>query len=218
MKKLSKDYLSIGEEIHFVINNKNFFEGTVTNLYENCFAVSISTRQDMYKPIEAKQKIRFILVSRNEAHTCSSDVLGCKLGDAYEIVLLSFPEIENSIERRKYPRVQVVMAAEYCMLPLGIEYKTISEVPAAYYRKMKKTFTVDISGNGIKIITYEDGNDSESAVLSLFIDEEIRILCSVIRREFDEVTKKAKTAFQFKDIDKVKWKILDKFVNDKLRV
>lgn len=218
MKKLSKDYLSIGEEVHFIIDNKNFFEGTVTNLYENCFAVSVSTGQDMYKPIESKQKIRFIVVSRNEAHTCSADVLGCKLGDAYEIVLLSFPEIENSIERRQYPRAQVVMAAEYCMLPLGVEYKAITEVPAAYYRRMKKTFTVDISGNGIKIITYEDESDSENALISLFIDEEIRILCSVVRREFDEASGKAKTAFQFKDIDKEKWKLLDKFVNDKLKV
>lgn len=218
MKKLNKDYLSIGEEIHFIIDNKSFFQGTVTNLYEGCFAVSISTGQDMYQPIDSKQKIKFIVVSRNEAHTCSADVLGCKVGDAFEIVLLSFPDVENSIERRQYPRAQVVMVAEYCILPIGSGYKSIIEVPASYYRKMKKTFTVDISGNGIKLITYEDKNDSEDAVVSLFIEEEIRILCSVVRREVDEATGKAKTAFQFKDIDKEKWNILNKFVNDKLKV
>lgn len=216
MKKLSKDNLSVGEKVHFIINNKNFFEGHVTNLYENCFAVSVFTGQDMYRPIDANQKIRFIIVNRNQAHTCLSNVLGCKLGDEFEIVLLSHPDVENTIERRQYPRAQVIMAAEYCILPA--EYELLSDIPPAYHRQMKKTFTVDISGNGIKLITYEDKEDYENALISLVIEEEIKMLCSVARKEFDKTNGKSKTAFQFKDIDKEKWKILDKFVTEKLKV
>lgn len=217
MVNLTKGDLLIGEKIHFIIDNKSFFEGHITNIYENCFAVNIFTGQNSYRPINAKEKIKFIIVSRSEAFNCSSSVLGCKLGDKFEIALLTMPEVVNSIERRRYPRVQVVMPAEYYMLPTGVEYNVIDDVSLAYHRQMKKTFTVDISGNGIKLITYDNNSDSEYALISLHIEEEIKILCSVVRREIDEKNNKCKTAFQFKDIDNTKWNIINKFVNERMQ-
>ena len=198
------------------MTTKTFLKVILLIIYENCFAVNIFTGQNSYRPINAKEKIKFIIASRSKAFNCSSSVLGCKLGDKFELALLTIPEVVNSIERRRYPRVQVVMPAEYYMLPTGIEYNVIDDVSLVYHRQMKKTFTVDISGNGIKLITYDDRSDSKNALISLYIEEEIKILCSVVRREIDEKNNKCKTAFQFKDIDNTKWNIINKFVNERL--
>ena len=58
---------------------------------------------------------------------------------------------------------------------------------------------------------------SKDAIISLDIGEKIDILASVVRVDFDEINNTYKTAFEFKDIDKDKWQILNKFLDEKLK-
>lgn len=81
---------------------------------------------------------------------------------------------------------------------------------------MKKSFTVDLSANGIKLITYDEEISSKQALVSLFIKEQINILCSVVRVDYDEASKTYQTAMQFKDLDNNKWQYINKFVHEKL--
>jgi c-di-GMP-binding flagellar brake protein YcgR len=80
---------------------------------------------------------------------------------------------------------------------------------------MKKTFTIDLSSTGIKIVTYKESDSPKNAILSLFIEEKIDILASIVRVDFDEINNDYKTAFEFKDMDKNKWTLLNKFLDEK---
>ena len=80
---------------------------------------------------------------------------------------------------------------------------------------MKKTFTIDISSTGIKIVTYKENDSPKNAILSLFIEDKIDILASIVRVEFDQINNDYKTAFEFKDMDKNKRKMLNKFLEEK---
>ena len=213
----SIDKLIIGEKFYFINNNKISSEGQIVNLYETCFAISIFSGQGNYHPVTINEKVKFIIVSKNQAYNCSSQVLGCKLEDGFQLAVLTIPEVTNTIERRREPRVPVVMSVDYFHLPEFAHYNFITQVPSVYFKKMKKTFTIDISSTGIKIVTYKEKDSPQHAIISLFLEDKIDILASVVRVDFDEISNSYKTAFEFKDMDKSKRKLLNDFLQEKTK-
>ena len=212
---LSIDNLVIGEKFYFIKKNKFSSEGQIVNKYENCFAVSIFCGQSNYNPVAVNEKVDFIITTKSEAFNCSSQVLGCKLEDGFQLAVLTMPVITNKIERRKHPRIQLVTSVDYFNLPISSKYTSINQVPAIYFKKMKKTFTIDISKSGINIVTYKEKDTSKDAIITLVLDEKIDILASVVRVDFDEINNNCKTAFEFKHIKNDKWDILNKFLDEK---
>jgi c-di-GMP-binding flagellar brake protein YcgR len=209
------DTLIIGEKVYFINKNKLSSEGQVVNRYENCFAISILVGQDNYIPVTINETVHYLIVHKDQAFNCSSQVLGCKLEDGFQLAVLSIPHITNKIERRKQPRLPLVMSIDYFNLPEFTQYNFITQVPSVYFKKMKKTFTIDLSSTGIKIVTYKESDSPKNAILSLFIEEKIDILASIVRVDFDEINNDYKTAFEFKDMDKNKWTLLNKFLDEK---
>ena len=211
----SIDKLVIGEKFYFVNKNILSSEGQIVNRYENCFAVSIFIGQDNYNPVAINENVRYIIVSKNQAFNCSSKVLGCKIEDGFQLSVLTLPIIISTIERRTQPRVPLVMSVDYFHLPEFTQYNFITQVPSVYFKKMKKTFTIDISSTGIKIVTYKENDSPKHTILSLFINDKIDILASIVRVEFDQINNNYKTAFEFKDMDKIKRNMLNKFLEEK---
>lgn len=214
---LSLNNLTVGEKFYFIRENSISSEGQIVTKYENCFAVSIFSGQANYKPVSVNEKVNFLIANKNSAFNCSSQVLGCKLEDGFQLAVLSIPEITNKIERRKHPRLQLVTSVDYYNLPSLTSYKSINQVPALYFKKMKKTFTVDISKSGINIVTYKEDIIPKEGIISLPLHEKIDILASIIRIDTDEATNNCKTAYEFRDIKKDKWDILNKFIDEKLK-
>ena len=214
---LNLNNLVVGEKFYFIKENNISSEGQIVTKYENCFAVSIFSGQPNYKPITVNEKVQFIITTKDSAFNCSSQVLGCKLEDGFQLAVLSIPEIATTIERRKHPRIQIVTAVDYYNLPSSANYKSIGQVPALYFKKMKKTFTIDLSKNGINIVTYKEETPAKYGIISLFLEEKLDILASVIRVDFDDTSNNCKTAYEFKDIKKDKWDILNKFLAEKLK-
>ena len=215
--RLSLDDLTVGEKFYFIKENKISSEGQIVTKYDNCFAVSIFSGQANYNPVAVNEQVNFIIANKNSAFNCSSQVLGCKLEDGFQLAVLSIPEITNKIERRKHPRLQIVTAVDYYNLPSSASYKSINQVPGLYFKKMKKTFTVDVSKSGINIVTYKEDIIPKEGIISLPLEGKIDILASIIRIDFDETNNSYKTAYEFKDIKKDKWDILNKFIDEKLK-
>lgn len=213
--KLSLDDLTVGEKFYFINEGNISSEGQIVTKYDNCFAVSIFSGQANYKPVTVNEQVNFIIANKSSAFNCSSQVLGCKLEDGFQLAVLSIPEVTNKIERRKHPRLQLVTAVDYYNLPSAASYKSINQVPALYFKKMKKTFTVDISKSGINIVTYKEDIIPKEGIISLPLEEKIDILASIVRIDFDETNNAYKTAYEFKDIKKEKWVILNKFIDEK---
>ena len=214
---LSLDDLNVGEKFYFISKGNISSEGQIVTKYDNCFAVSIYSGQANYKAVIVNEKVNFIIANKSSAFNCSSQVLGCKLEDGFQLAVLSIPEITSKIERRKHPRLQLVTAVDYYNLPAATSYKTINQIPALYFKKMKKTFTVDISKSGINIVTYKEDIIPKEGIITLPLEEKIDILASIIRIDFDETNNTYKTAYEFKDIKKEKWNLLNKFSDEKLK-
>lgn len=214
---LNLNNLVVGEKFYFIKDNNISSEGQIVTTYENCFAVSIFSGQPNYKPIAVNEKVQFIITTKSSAFNCYSQVLGCKLEDGFQLAVLSIPQITNTIERRRHPRLQIVTAVDYFNLPPSLNYKTLNQVPALYFKKMKKTFTIDLSKSGISIVTYKEEIPPKDGIISLMLEEKLDILASVIRVDFDETTNNCKTAYEFKDIKKDKWDMLNKFLAEKLK-
>lgn len=210
--KLSLNDLTVGEKFYFIKEGNISSEGQIVTKYDNCFAVSIFSGQTNYKPVTVNEQVNFIIANKSSAFNCSAQVLQCTLEDGFQLAVLTIPTITNKIERRVHARVEIVMPVYYFNLPSFTQYNYINEVPKTYFDEMKKTFTVDISNNGIKIITYKEKNYSKNAIISLDIGERIDILASVVRIDFDKINKTYKTAFEFKDLDKDKWEVLKNFL------
>lgn len=214
---LNINNLVIGENFYFIRENNISSEGQIVTKYENCFAISIFAGQANYKPVSVNEKVQFIIANKIIAFNCSSQVLGCRLEDGFQLAVLTIPEITNKIERRNHPRIQFVTSVDYFNLPPSTQYNYINEVQSMYFEEMKKTFTVDISKSGINIITYKEKYSYKDAIISLFLGDKIDILASVIRIDFNEESNNYKTAFQFKDINKDKWALLNNFIDEKLK-
>jgi len=215
MDNFNIDDLVIGEKVYFINKNKLSSEGQIVNRYENHFAISIFAGQDNYTPVTINEEVHYLIVHKDQAFNCSSQVLGCKLEDGFQLAVLTIPQITNKIERRKQPRIPLVMSVAYFNLPEFTQYNFITQVPSVYFKKMRKTFTIDISSTGIKIVTYKENDAPKNAIISLFIEEKIDILASIIRVDFDEINNDYKTAFEFRDMDKDKRIMLNKFLDEK---
>lgn len=204
--------LAIGKKFYLIVENQIFCEAQIFNKSDNSLSISIFTGQANYKPLVVNKKVQFIITHENLAFNCSSQVLECMLEDGFQLAVLTIPKVTNKIERRMHPRIELIMPVYYFNLPTFTQYNYINEVPQVYFDEMKKTFTIDISNNGIKIITYKEKSPSKNAIISLDIGERIHILASVVRIDFDKTNNTYKTSFEFKDIDKNKWELLKNFL------
>ena len=212
---LNIDNLVVGEKFYFIKKNRFSSEGQIVNKYENCFAVSIFCSQSHYNPVFVNEQVHFIIATKSQAFNCSSRVLGCKVEDGFQLAVLTMPEIRTKIERRKDARIPLVMSVDYYNLPSSANYNYINQVPSMYFKKMKKTFTIDLSKNGIKMITYAEKTPFKDVIISLTIGDKIDILASMVRSDFDKINSNYKTAFEFKYIEKDKWTLLNKFIDEK---
>lgn len=210
MESFSLTELEINKKIQF-INNKTFFEGTIVKLYEKCFGVQVSTEQPNIKIINANQVVDFLIVYDEEAYWCKARVLGCKAEDKGQLVLLNQPEIINRIERRRYKRLQTLMDIEYLILPDGVS--TIHDISPILLRQMKKTFTLDISGGGVALVTYQKIEEGKLILISFELEERMMLLCEVVRSEKNEKNDNYKTALKFKDMDDEKRQEIIDYVN-----
>lgn len=71
--------------------------------------------------------------------------------------------------------------------------------------------------SSIDIIIYKEKYPYKDVIISLVIGEKIHILASVLRVDFDEIHNNYKTTLEFKYIEKDKWEILNKFLDEKLK-
>lgn len=197
MANFNLGQLEINKKI-LLVNDKNFFEGTIIKLYENYMGVQIPTDQANFKIINKNQSIEFLLVYDEEAYRCRSKVLGCISEDRSQLVLLEQPEIINKIERRQNKRVQTFMDIEYFLMPEDIQLT--DDIPPTIFGQMKKTVSVDVSDSGVALITYEIIREGRIVVVSFELEKKMTIICRVVRSEINDKGENYKTALKFLNV------------------
>jgi c-di-GMP-binding flagellar brake protein YcgR len=219
--KIMNNIINIGIDtsdiIHIVNINKTLFQGVIKVINSNYIAVTINIEQENYSKFAVNQSFQFLFSTNNKAYRCNAIVMGCKLCNDKEILLIHRAEIISNIERRKYQRVNTVQEVYFSSIPNEVTYRKIKDLPSKFYRNMKKTFTSDISGNGISIIFSNMKELTKKFLLKLNLEgENIYILCSFNRKDPIDSSENFKIALEFLDIASEDQDTIVKFVDKKL--
>lgn len=205
-----------GDVINLLNTDKSLFSGTIVREYKGCLALAVSIKQENYRRLNKNEAFELIYASKDKATRCSSVVIGSSFNNDFQILLITTPKVIAAIERRQFKRLQTVIDIDYCFLPEKNTYERISKVEPIWLKKMKRSFTVDISAGGISLITYEKQTKEKQAVVSFNLNgEKILALCNVVRIE--EISKNKKTAMKYVDIKKEHVQLIDSYVLEKTK-
>lgn len=187
--------------IKFINLNKTLVDGKIKKVSNDYLGITINTKQDTYKELSKGQTIELILVREHEALKCTSVIIGSKQNGFEQAIIISIPKLILGIERREFERIHIVMNMEYSPLPFEIDYDNLSSVEAKYFRRFRKTYTLDISAGGVSFNISKYDPDNNFALVNLFIkDEKITTLCKKVRTEVLSDSTYNKVAFKFTDI------------------
>jgi len=218
MEKININMVKENNVVKFINGDKTFFDGIVKKVDKNCMGIVINVNQSTYREFKKSQIIQLIFMYDNEAMKCSSIVIGSKIGENEQFIIIDIPKIIIKIERREYERIDIVMGVEYSQLPEGVEYEKLSSIDPIYFRYYKKTYTVDISAGGVNIVNSINDKDIKFVLIALSInDNNITTLCSRIRSEPMDDIRYKKVAYKFVDIDTHHRQLILDYVNTKLK-
>ncbi|MDP4089085.1 MAG: PilZ domain-containing protein [Bacillota bacterium] len=207
-----------GDPVNFINFNRTIFLGVMKKVYKGCLAVAVEIHQENYRRIGEKEFVEFILAFKQKAYRCMAQVVGNASSGGLQILLLNSPKIVASLERRQFRRLQTIMDIDYCFLPISSRYESLSKIEHLWFKKLKRSFTVDISAGGVCLITYEDNVIEQQAIVSMNIKEQqVTTLCSVVRIESAGDNKNQKTALKYIDADRKHIQLIDSFVLEKAK-
>jgi c-di-GMP-binding flagellar brake protein YcgR len=208
--------LKIGTIVNIVNINKTIFDGTVTAIIGANFVVRMSLAQQAFISSKKGTKLDYLVGFETEAFRCSSFVMDVKTNNDYETIVLTMPEVTMVVERRQFVRLRAIMPVSYYLMHKTEFYRELKDVPAAYWKKTKSSFTIDIGGGGVSLITYENSDITQSALLRFSLGEDIKVLCSVVRSIANVKDDTYATAFKFEDISEENRVAIIRYVNEKV--
>lgn len=209
--------LRIGSMIKFINEDKTTFDGYVKAIIGISFIVHVPVLQQNYMPSRKGKKIEYLVGFEVEAFKCASFIMEAKTNSEFETLVLSMPEVIMVVERRAFSRVKAVLPVSYYLLHKNEFYRELNEVPSNYWKKTKTSFTLDIGGGGVSLISSEKSDLAQCTLIKFNIKKEIKVLSSVIRSVPNEKDAKYVTAFKFEDINEEDRSIIINYVNEKLK-
>jgi len=207
--------LKIGTVINFVNINKSIFDGTVTAIIGANFVVRMSLTQAAFVSNKKGTKVDYLVGFDTEAFRCASFVMDVKTNKDYETIVLTMPEVIMVVERRQFVRLKAILPVSYYLMHKTEFYREIKDVPPGYWKKTKSSFTIDIGGGGVSLITYENSDIAQCALLRLTLSQDIKVLCSVVRSIGNAKDDTYATAFKFEDINEESRVAIIRYVNER---
>jgi c-di-GMP-binding flagellar brake protein YcgR len=215
------DYIDVNtvkenDIVKFINPNKTLIDGIVKKVCNDCLGITINTRQEAFRELSKNQFIELILVHKHEALRCTSIVLGSTRTDFGQVVIISIPKLLLGIERREFQRIPIVMDIEYSPLPVDVDYKRLSNVEPRFFRALRKTYSIDISGGGVYVTILKNELECNFALMTLSLkNEKISMLCKKVRTDFVIGSNYNKVAFKYDDIEKNHRQLIIDFVSEK---
>lgn len=210
--------IEVNSIVKFINSDKTLFDGQVKIIANNCLGIKINVNQNKVRQLNKDEVIEIIIIQKKELIKCRSIVLGNKINDLEQFVIINEPKPIFITERRKFERLPIVMDIEYSPLSLEKDYDSLSNVNPKYFRLFKKAYTVDISAGGVNTVILKDENIGKFALVSLVLkNEKITSLCSKVRVDVIKDSKYNNIALEFFDIKEEHRQLILDFVSYKLK-
>lgn len=208
--------LSINQKIEIIEDNTTY-KSNIQDINEDYIMIGMPISGSRYYMMHSGTIIEFYVCSDKEVIKCRSVVLGKQKEKNLQLAIISIPEVIEKVQRREFFRLPIVMELKYYALPEDSTYIDLKGVPSGYFKRLEKTLSIDISGGGMMVITKAHLQAGRHILISLMIPEEINLLCTVVRCEYNNIDKNYRTALRYEKIDeRIRDKII-KFIFSKLR-
>jgi c-di-GMP-binding flagellar brake protein YcgR len=206
----------VNQKIELVENNISY-KALIQDVNENQILIDMPTSDSKYYTMHVGSELEFFISSPSEVIKYRSRVIGKKIENHIQLVVLNLPQVIGRIQRREYFRMPVLLEAAYTLLAQNTAYTRINDLKQMYSNKMAKAITIDLSGGGVRIVIKESIPSGSMLLLSINIPEEINIICKVIRADRDETDKNYKVALRFENIEERNRDKIISFIFKKLR-
>lgn len=218
MESFDINKIEINSAIKFINADKTLFDGEVKLIANNCLGITVSVNQESVRQLNKGEIVQLIIIQKNELIKCCATVLGNRINDLEQYVVITEPKPILITERRKFQRLPLVMDIEYSVLALEEDYAALNDVNPKYYRFFKKTYTVDISAGGINIVILKKDKIGKYVLISFDIkNKKIVSLCRKVRIDTLKDSRYNNIAFEYSDIkDEDRQLILD-YVTEKMK-
>lgn len=208
--------LSVNQRIE-VIEKKSTYKSKIQDISSDYIMIDLPYASSRYLLLHGGEVIEFYATFENDVVKYKSVILGRKKEQNVYLAVLSVPEIIGKVQRRNFFRLSISLEAAYGVLnDIKNNYK-LDNIPDAVLNSLKKTTTVDLSGGGVKIITEKYIKQDSKILITLNLPKEIRLICSAIRCDYNNINKNYRTALSFMNIDERTRDIIIKFIFEKSR-
>lgn len=196
-----KSDIKVGMKLELIDLREEAYMAVVELVKESCILVKIIVGNGEGPKIKQNYKNKILMYANGRVYSGETTMIGIRGEGECLRAILTIPEELEKIERRKYFRFPIEIDLDYVLIPKGEEYIQIKDIPKDYIYSMKGTNCIDISGGGIKIFIEEPAEIGQQVLISIFIPEELRILCTVARIEKDIEHKRYKAGLKFENIN-----------------
>lgn len=200
-----------------IIDEKITYKADIQDVKRDYIMISMPVSDNKYFLMHRGSVIEFFVTGDKDIDKFKSEVLGKKVENNIQLAILSTPIFIEKIQRREYFRLPVVLDAKLYMLPKDTAYKSISEVPEGYFKKMKEAIIIDISGGGLRAALKEQVIKGHYAIVTVNIPEELTVLCKIVWVEKDTKNRNYKVALSFEGINERDRDRVIRFIFEKMR-
>lgn len=207
---------NINDKIEIVEKGRTY-KSLIQDIEADSIFIGVPIHEYRSYPMHKGANLEYYVNSNKEIYKCSSKVLGRRTENNVQLVKLSIPENPVKVQRREYFRLPIVMDIKYHVLPHGRVYSDLKDVPVGYFKQMKKSVTLDLSGGGMKAILNEEVKNEGFIIVSFNIPEEVTLLASVVWCQRNNEDKNYKAALKFEYIDESLRDKIIRFIFSKFR-
>lgn len=144
-KVMIEHKIKVNEKFEFVVNDgpyKGNYISKVADITEKIIKVTVPYVHGEIIPLRANITVGMHFTGEQAAYSYKTRILGRDDEEDVPLLILALPEEKYRIQRREFFRLEVKEKASYRLL--NKELEPVSE--------LKETYTIDISGGGVKIL------------------------------------------------------------------
>ena len=182
-KSLDFKSLKEGQKIDISANGK-IYSAYVLNVYGDSISLQMPIKDEFR--LRNNEVVEYFIPLGSSLFSCKSFIVASKEKYDNQFVVFSFPRVISRAERRKHIKIPCLMLCAYSDMK---------------EQDFKETFMIDISQGGMKFFTIEEYEEGKELFIKINVPEEILLVAEVVRKNYDAISGKYKTAVKFTKIE-----------------
>lgn len=203
MESESQDLLLINSKVEIIKDEALKYKAEVTTKAKKLIVLSMG---ESYNSFEIKEgnKLTYCWGTNTNInrtfYSFSSEVKMVKHEDFMLHIGIYYPKKVEKLGVRRFFRLPIKLDIYYFLINFLDHYQKVDEVPMGYFLNMKEASTIDISGNGAKIVIDVFCRKGQEVAVVIPQLNNLKLLATIEWLEPDKFNQNIDVAFSFKNI------------------